>query len=384
MKSNTILTNSKFLSTVFLLTFVSIAFGQNVDLQNNELLRWKDTNGTWRSQLFAQSNTFLVTAMGSGMHLHFGDGTSSTSSTWFSNDTNTTPGSSVPFMINSNGNIGIGTSDPSTKLHLKTSVNSEILRLDGGARTTSFIDYSDGTYNSAGLQFKKNSTVGQFKFSNNNGDLMTIYSNGNVGIGTSLPDEILHVKDGNLLIEMNSQYANDPRILFQNDGNGANPYQTFYRWTGTGSNYFATRIYEGGNQGFKIQKGNTTTYGNHTFTDQLVLLKNGNLGIGVSSPSQKLQVAGTVYSTEVKVEVAAGQGPDYVFEPDYELRTLEETKKFIEENKHLPEIPSAVEMETNGVDLGDMNMRLLKKIEELTLYQIELLERIEQLEKKVN
>ena len=74
--------------------------------------------------------------------------------------------------------------------------------------------------------------------------------------------------------------------------------------------------------------------------------------------------------------------PDYVFEEDYNLRTLEATKAYIEENKHLPEIPSAAEMEANGIDLGDMNMRLLKKIEELTLYQIELLERIEKLESK--
>ena len=91
-----------------------------------------------------------------------------------------------------------------------------------------------------------------------------------------------------------------------------------------------------------------------------------------------------------KVKVAIVNGPDYVFESDYDLRTLQETKKYIAENKHLPEIPSAKEMEAKGVDLGDMNMRLLKKIEELTLYQIDLLERlenesarIEQLERKV-
>jgi len=74
--------------------------------------------------------------------------------------------------------------------------------------------------------------------------------------------------------------------------------------------------------------------------------------------------------------------PDYVFESDYQLLSLKETKAYITENKHLPEIPSATEIGENGIDLGDMNMRLLKKIEELTLYQIELLERLEQLESK--
>ncbi|MEM6737303.1 MAG: hypothetical protein AAF620_14665 [Bacteroidota bacterium] len=94
-------------------------------------------------------------------------------------------------------------------------------------------------------------------------------------------------------------------------------------------------------------------------------------------------MAGTVYSTEVKVELEAGKGPDYVFESDYKLRTLNETKEYIIKNKHLPEIPSAKEMEANGVDLGDMNMRLLKKIEELTLYQIELMEEMEAMKKEL-
>ncbi len=106
------------------------------------------------------------------------------------------------------------------------------------------------------------------------------------------------------------------------------------------------------------------------------------VGIGTSDPQSKLAVEGTIRAKEIKVMEVIG-APDYVFEADYKLRTLEATKAYIEENKHLPEIPSAAEMEANGIDLGDMNMRLLKKIEELTLYQIELLERIEKLESKV-
>ncbi|MDN5213021.1 hypothetical protein QQ020_13220 [Fulvivirgaceae bacterium BMA12] len=102
----------------------------------------------------------------------------------------------------------------------------------------------------------------------------------------------------------------------------------------------------------------------------------GNVGIGTSNPLSKLSVDGVIRSTEVKV-LADITVPDYVFEPDYKLRTLKETKEYIRENKHLPEIPSAAEIEKNGIDLGDMNMKLLKKIEELTLYQIELMERLE-------
>ncbi len=102
----------------------------------------------------------------------------------------------------------------------------------------------------------------------------------------------------------------------------------------------------------------------------------GNVGIGTIDPESKLAVDGQIRATEVKV-LADISVPDYVFEPDYELRTLKATKQYITENKHLPEIPSAKEIGDNGIDLGDMNMRLLKKIEELTLYQIELLEKLE-------
>ena len=101
-----------------------------------------------------------------------------------------------------------------------------------------------------------------------------------------------------------------------------------------------------------------------TVTDQ-----SGNVGIGTTSPDAKLTVNGTVHSREVKVDVNIA--PDYVFEKDYKLKTLAEVQKYIAENKHLPEIPSAKVMEQNGVDLSNMNMQLLKKVEELTLYLIE-------------
>jgi hypothetical protein len=64
--------------------------------------------------------------------------------------------------------------------------------------------------------------------------------------------------------------------------------------------------------------------------------------------------------------------PDYVFEKNYNLRPLAEVENYINQNKHLPEVPAAKEMEANGVNLGEMNMLLLKKVEELTLYVIEL------------
>ncbi|MEK6151999.1 hypothetical protein WIW50_02000 [Flavobacteriaceae bacterium 3-367] len=98
-------------------------------------------------------------------------------------------------------------------------------------------------------------------------------------------------------------------------------------------------------------------------------LNGGNVGIGTATPDSKLTVKGKIHAEEVKVDLSV-PGPDFVFKEDYDLRTLKETQQYIKENGHLPNIPSAAEMEENGVELGIMNMKLLEKIEELTLYTI--------------
>ncbi len=82
-------------------------------------------------------------------------------------------------------------------------------------------------------------------------------------------------------------------------------------------------------------------------------------------------VQGNIETKKVKVTVTPGTVPDYVFKHDYELRSLSELERFITKNSHLPNIPSAKEVETNGQDIGEMQLKLLEKIEELTLYVIE-------------
>lgn len=104
---------------------------------------------------------------------------------------------------------------------------------------------------------------------------------------------------------------------------------------------------------------------------------NGNIGIGTISPDEKLTVKGKIHTQEVRVDMAGPLVPDYVFGNDYKLKSLLEVEEFIKENKHLPEIPSAREIEKNGLMLAEMNMNLLKKIEELTLYSIEQNKKIE-------
>lgn len=103
---------------------------------------------------------------------------------------------------------------------------------------------------------------------------------------------------------------------------------------------------------------------------RLIADNTGNIGIGTGSPDMKLTVAGTIHSTEVKVDTSIPT-PDYVFDSGYELTSLNEVKKYIDKNHHLPEIPSAAQVAKEGINLGEMNTRLLKKVEELTLYLIE-------------
>jgi hypothetical protein len=101
-------------------------------------------------------------------------------------------------------------------------------------------------------------------------------------------------------------------------------------------------------------------------------LQNGNVGIGTTSPDEKLTVKGKIHAQEVKVDMLGPLVPDYVFANDYKLKSLKEVEDYINKNNHLPDIPSAQEIDKNGLMLAEMNMALLKKMEEMTLYMIEL------------
>lgn len=129
-------------------------------------------------------------------------------------------------------------------------------------------------------------------------------------------------------------------------------------------------------------QGGFITFSTNDGTEKMRLDASGNLGIGTTTTSKyKLTVEGTIGAR--KLQITQGSWADFVFAPDYQLPGLYEVDRYIKENHHLPEIPTAQEVKDNGIDVGEMNKRLLQKVEELTLYLIEQQKTIDELKKMI-
>ncbi len=250
------------------------------------------------------------------------------------------------------GMVGIGTQTPSADLH----INNDVVDI-----TTTFLEIENngtGIYGSGSTSIGKWAGSGPFilqkagtglYYTGNEGlRLAFVQKNKNDTTGLSISTYMnyngsVHFSD--IYAEVSSLYLRANKTLF---------------------------IRSGGNSPLVFEtNGDNTDQG----TRRMEINRYGQVGIGTTQHEDQntlLTVAGRIHAQEVKVTAGAGKGADFVFDEEYNLPGLAEIDAFIKTNKHLPGIPSAEEMQNEGLDLGEMQIKLLQKIEELTLYVIEL------------
>lgn len=242
-------------------------------------------------------------------------------------------------FLNKNGRLGLGTSNPSTEIHVSDD-DTPTLRLeqDGTSGWTKQVWDMGGNESHFFIKDVTNGSKSVFRIKSGAPENSLFVANsGNVGIGNESPVETLDVAGTG---------------AFSGTVSGA---------VGTLDEHFITKK--------QLDDAITDTV-MWAESGGDVYRSSGNVGIGTISPQSKLAVNGKITAKEVEVTVDGW--PDYVFADNYKLKTLSEVETHIKEYKHLPGVPSEQEVLDEGVNLGEMNAILLQKIEELTLYMIDM------------
>ncbi len=190
----------------------------------------------------------------------------------------------------------------------------------------------------------------------------TFPDNGNVGIGIT-PAAKLHVR-GETRIERASGGNNHFLFRFDSGGNYLISDDPLYN-----HKHMYLQVLSRKNAANTTNMYFQTGLKDSTVTTRMTILHNGNVGVGTTNPQAKFAVNGNILAKEVKVKTDITV-PDYVFDPDYALPTLADVEAYVKEHKHLLEIPSAADISRDGLDMAEMNLLLLKKVEELTLHLI--------------
>jgi len=258
------------------------------------------------------------------------------------------------------------------------------------------------------LVFSSSSLYAQWAVSGSN-----IYNtnSGNIGAGTSTPLSRLHIEEHMSRAAFTG--AGIGTVIIRNEAGTLN--YSMLDFSGGSSNVNAqSRIASLQTaSGSFLQFGTSNNYASGITNTAMTIDYSGNVGLGITTPGSTLDVNGTTYSRKLyvgipdantksymgannllavngtavfvkaKVAVYGINWPDYVFAADYKMPQLDSLEQFIKINGHLPEIPKAETVEKDGIDLGNNQALLLKKIEELTLIVIEQNKRIEELEKRI-
>ncbi len=303
---------------------------------------------------------------------------------------------SVRMTILQNGNVGIGTATPGSLLEIKggdetlggnlyfTSGTQSIQFATPGITSQAMMNmFPSGTqnpdrmviahspsYQDWGLRYRD--TTDQFDFIGSGASRLSVnLSSGFVGVGTAAPSSALHVI-GTETLAGNLNFTNSNQSI-QFPTPTANPAPMIYMFaSGTTNTKRMVIAHSSAYPTWGLRYADTTDQFDFVAggaSRMAINLGNGNVGIGVETPVYKLEVCGTIRANEVRVETG---WCDYVFEKNYKLKSIDELEQYINDNKHLPGVASASEVEKEGLKVAEMNKAMMEKIEELTLYVIQL------------
>lgn len=270
-------------------------------------------------------------------------------------------------VVSDSGGIGMGTSNPIVELHVANG-DSPTLRLEQNGSSGFTPQTFDIASNEANFFVRDVTNGSQLPFRVIPGadtNSLVIAADNDVGIGTLTPTGRFHVRTTanisgpteHVLFE-NANNAQAQRTMLTLRNNGGS--QIILDNTAAEGDWRLAHA-NGGNQDFLI----FTSYNN---TAPLTLTRDGNL-----------TVTGNFFTAAGQLNV-----PDYVFADDYELRPLADVRAFIDANSHLPEIPSAAQIGETGLNMTEMQMSLLKKVEELTLYTLAQEDKIRDLQQRLD
>ena len=311
----------------------------------------------------------------------FGDESSTAAGAIIYNNTSNKKG--LQFRVNGNqtkltldeeGNVGIGTNTPEGKFEVITEGVEGEETLDQESTANSGVDWYWGSWQSftAG-ETGKMTRIAALKAENDAlSGTLTIYEGEGTGGRILLRQSYKEVTGQG----WKSFALNNP-VEMTKDAQYTN-HLSKWRWLGNSGDPYAGGRASGSadwDLGFKV-------YTAATAQQTTLAVSRGQVTIGgpagMGATGYRLSVNGKVACEEVRVEVA-GNWPDYVFQQDYPLMPLTEVEKAIKKNGHLPGIPAAAVVESEGLDMGDMQKRMMEKIEELTLHLIQQSKDIEQL-----